>query len=465
MNRLCARTLPAAELTTATAHLTECTACHEQFRARIARRRGQAPLSFSLAPEIWLQHEHLDYELLHTYTGNTLPAEEREIVDVHLALCARCREDVRSLQAFQRVIAPELKIAYAPAGTEAGSQRGRSFRENFIGWLRPPVYAAALCALLLTVGAFWWLRLDSRETTPQAGLRPTPAVAVNTGNSNNSEPPRVRTTESPAQVVAPTPESQLKNPAPTAQASAKRTGPPEPPRSQPGAGGLTHKQPAAPTKTGPGSASETQGDRPDVAALPAATRQEVTAALQSQRLEKPAVLGELAGGVATLRGNPAEKQNFRLLGPVAQVTLATQPVLRWQALSAATGYRVFVLNAQGQEVAASSELPASQTTWQPAAPLPAGATYSWAVVALIAEKEIVAPAASQPEAKFHVLAAEPARTLTAALAQTRSHLTLGILYARAGLLTEAERELQLYLKQQPQSVVARKLLRQIQSWR
>lgn len=454
MNRLCARTLPAAELTTATAHLTECTACHEEFRARIARRRGQAPISFSLAPEVWLQHEHLDYELLHTYTGNTLPTEEREIVDLHLALCARCREDVRSLQAFQRVIAPELKIAYAPAGAEAGRQPRPSFRDSFRHWLRPPVYAAALCALLLAGGVFWWLRHNPHETTLQAGLKPTPAVAVNASNSNNREPPRVRTTESPAQVAAP-----------TAQANAKRTGPSEPLRSQPRASGLTHKPPAAPTKTGPGSVTETRGDQSEVAALPTAIRQEVVTTLQTQRLERPAVLDELAGSAATLRGNPAEKQNFRLLGPVAQVTLATQPVLRWQALAAATSYRVFVLDAQGQEVAASPELPARQTTWQPAAPLPADATYSWAVVALVAGKEIVAPAASQPEAKFHILAAASARTLTAALSQTRSHLASGILYARAGLLAEAERELQLYVKQQPQSAVAHKLLRQIQSWR
>ena len=75
LNRLCARTLPAAELVAATAHMAECAACHEQFRAIIERRRGHAPISFSLAPEIWLQHEHLDYELLQTYTENTLPAE------------------------------------------------------------------------------------------------------------------------------------------------------------------------------------------------------------------------------------------------------------------------------------------------------------------------------------------------------------------------------------------------------
>lgn len=465
MNRLCARTLPAAELVAATAHMAECAACHEQFRAIIERRRNHAPISFSLAPEVWLQHEHLDYELLQTFTENTLPAEEREIVGLHLALCARCREDVRSLQAFQRVIAPELKIAYAPAGVSVEGEPRLSLIDRFAQWLRPPVYAAAaICVVLLAIGAFWWLWRNPNATTQQAGLRPTPDMTANAGNGNNNVPPQVRTTASPLTPAPPTPETQPNNPAITPQTTTGRNSKPSPPASQPGAGQLTGKQPLTRTPTGQGSTTLANDAAPDIAALPAATRQEIATVLQSQRLEKPQVLAELAGGPATLRGNNEEKQSFRLLSPVSQVTLEARPVFRWEGLPAAAGYRVFVLDGQGQEVAASPDLPANQTDWQPATPLPAGATYSWAVVARVEGKEVVAPAASQPEVKFHILATEQARTLTALQQKTRSHLALGVIYARAGLLSEAKRELQLYLKQQPQSAVARKLLRQIQSW-
>jgi hypothetical protein len=146
------------------------------------------------------------------------------------------------------------------------------------------------------------------------------------------------------------------------------------------------------------------------------------------------------------------------------VVWTERPRFRWEALPAATGYRVFVLNEAGEEVAASGELPAGATFWQPPTPLPAGATYSWAVVALVAGQEIVAPAVNLPEVKFHLLATAQARRIKALGGRTRSSLARGILYARAGLLSEAKVELRLFLRQEPQSGVARKLLRQLETW-
>jgi hypothetical protein len=46
-----------------------------------------------------------------------------------------------------------------------------------------------------------------------------------------------------------------------------------------------------------------------------------------------------------------------------------------------------------------------------------------------------------------------------------SHLTLGGLYAQAGLLDDAERELQLLLRANPQSALAQKLLRGVRAKR
>jgi hypothetical protein len=46
-----------------------------------------------------------------------------------------------------------------------------------------------------------------------------------------------------------------------------------------------------------------------------------------------------------------------------------------------------------------------------------------------------------------------------------SHLTLGLLYADAGLLSEAEREFRLLRAANPNSELARNLLRQVQALR
>jgi hypothetical protein len=50
-------------------------------------------------------------------------------------------------------------------------------------------------------------------------------------------------------------------------------------------------------------------------------------------------------------------------------------------------------------------------------------------------------------------------------ASAGSHLTLGILYAQAGLLDDAERELQALLRANPQSSLAQKLLRSVKAKR
>jgi hypothetical protein len=131
----------------------------------------------------------------------------------------------------------------------------------------------------------------------------------------------------------------------------------------------------------------------------------------------------------------------------------------------AVRYRVYVGDADNREVAGSGELPPSVTEWTPRTPLLPGKVYTWVVTAKVNGSDILAPAASQPEMKFKVLSAEALSDLTALRGSTRSHLALGVFYARAGMLEEAEREFLALARQNPQSPVALKLLRSIQSWR
>jgi hypothetical protein len=78
--------------------------------------------------------------------------------------------------------------------------------------------------------------------------------------------------------------------------------------------------------------------------------------------------------------------------------------------------------------------------------------------------EVISPRPPAPQAKFRVLDQARANELAAAKrAYANSHLTLGLLYAQAGLLSESEQELRLLLKENPNSEVARKLLSQVQT--
>ena len=81
-------------------------------------------------------------------------------------------------------------------------------------------------------------------------------------------------------------------------------------------------------------------------------------------------------------------------------------------------------------------------------------------------QEITSPRPPAPQAKFRVLDQAKANELAnARRAHSSSHLTLGLLYADAGLLREAEQEFRLVLKANPNSELARNLLRQVQSLR
>jgi len=46
-----------------------------------------------------------------------------------------------------------------------------------------------------------------------------------------------------------------------------------------------------------------------------------------------------------------------------------------------------------------------------------------------------------------------------------SHLARGVFYASVGMVTEAEREFQILVTENPRSAVALDLLRSVQSWR
>ena len=81
-------------------------------------------------------------------------------------------------------------------------------------------------------------------------------------------------------------------------------------------------------------------------------------------------------------------------------------------------------------------------------------------------EEFKVPRPPAPQAKFRVLDRAKADELARARrAYPSSHLTLALLYADAGLLKEAEQELRLLQRANPDSEVARGLLRQVQALR
>ncbi len=200
-------------------------------------------------------------------------------------------------------------------------------------------------------------------------------------------------------------------------------------------------------------------------ALPAGLRATVAAALRDGRLERPVEVAELRGTGAVLRGVAAASR-FAPLSPLATVVLDGRPTFRWSPLPGAESYRVRVFDPDFNPVADSGSLPGTGTEWVPARPLRAGDVYAWQIKAHSRGKEVTAPAPTSPQALFRVLEEKQAAAVRSeALTAGSSHLARGVIYARAGLADDAERELGAAVQEDPDSEGARKLLESVQAWR
>jgi hypothetical protein len=118
---------------------------------------------------------------------------------------------------------------------------------------------------------------------------------------------------------------------------------------------------------------------------------------------------------------------------------------------AAAGYR---------EVASSPELRGNE--WTVNRPLTRGRLYTWQVTARLPGGEVKAPAPQAGEARFRVLQQSKADEIAEAeRTQAGRHLALAVIYAQAGLLDEAERELTALAAANPNSDLPRKLLSKV----
>lgn len=174
----------------------------------------------------------------------------------------------------------------------------------------------------------------------------------------------------------------------------------------------------------------------------------VKTALQRQKAVDAAALAGLRGDDGALMSGQPKHGEFDVLKPRGEVVASERPAFVWRALAGATTYTVKIFDEHFNLVAQSQ--PLTNTTWRPTEPLARGAVYSWQVTAVKDGQEVKAPRPPAPQAKFKVLDARAAAELRAVRQQQpTSHLTLGVLYARAGLLDEAERELRALLQANP----------------
>ena len=181
------------------------------------------------------------------------------------------------------------------------------------------------------------------------------------------------------------------------------------------------------------------GRKPSVPGpLPVASAPPAPAVSALQVVERAPILDELYRPEGKLLGKTPQAA-LRALSPVGIVTASDRPVFRWEEVPGAAAYVVSVYDGNFKKVAESSKL--STNMWQPQEPLTRGMRLSWQVSARVGDRDELLPAPPAREAVFQVMNSESfAQIEHARGVEHASPVQLGLLYARAGALEDAETE-------------------------
>lgn len=447
------RTLGSAELLLVAQHLSDCQLCQRQFAAIFEQTTGGEGFRLSLAPVAGLEHEHLESQQIRAYLDSALERDERQMLDAHMAVCAECRREVRSLAEWDRKLTPRLR----QAETEH-RQRGGWWSDflnalaAYAGWRPLQVAGAALACGVIIFAAFLLFRHPTN--VPELAKLPPPVGVAQAPAPAPTATPEALSGEGSAPGVEPAPHEQ-----------AERA---ERPRRVDEAREERHAErsvaPTPPRRDAPPNGAE-NGTTAETESLPASLRAAYVAALRGDELERPAVLDEISNPATSLRGNVEERATLKLLSPGRGVLVSDRPTFRWERLEGATSYQVQVFDPRFVAVAKSEVLSANTTSWTLTTPLQRGVVYRWIINAEVGGETMTWPAASAPEMKFKILSGEKLAVLNRLRGSSAPRLALGLFYAREGMLSEAESELESLIAQDPDSTAARKLLHSVRSWR
>jgi hypothetical protein len=389
------------DLLNADDHLSECADCRRSVYA--ALNTAAVSVYADLASES-TDAEHLSFQLSAAYVDGALTGDERRMVEDHVASCARCAPLVADLRAFRNEIAPELGHEYRPASSVPDTTAADKLNQRRPGrtpWFKVPgwIYALAPALLLLAVAA--WIAWRSATLD-----RPKEITVVS---------------PTPAPTQAPTPESAM----------------------------------VQFTDGGSRVTLDASGNLSGVEEWSPEDQRLAREALISQRLERSPQLAGLSRSHSSLMGSDREGQSFAVIDPAGKIVLNDRPTLRWSRLMGASGYIVEIYDERFTPVITSPIV--TNVTWT-SPPLQRGQVFSWQVKAIKDGQESLAPRPPAPQAKFRIVdqakAAEKSRVKRE---HPASHLLLGLVYARAGLLDEAERELRALQKANPNVEVVRRL--------
>jgi len=399
-------------------HVAQCDSCLRRILPSEDTALVYSELTEALLPDSADEPFHLLKAELGRYVNGSIDQADRVIFESHFDICAECREAVESLAASS----PVESVSSSARPAEIAAQQ---LYPAWSAFQFTPARAAAvgLVVACLVLAFVVWRRWHSRavDQTAQQASSQTPTN---------------------------TPGSGSPTPAPTESTKDSSTN--------------QFAVSASLEDNGRKIQLDNTGKLIGLEELPEASRSLVRSVLANKTLSKPEVLDKLTAPSITLMDPTARENTFGLLGPSGTVIATDRPNLRWQALPGASSYTVSVFDADFNRVTRSA--PQTATQWTSPA-LRRGMIYSWEVVAVRNGQEVRSPVAPAPRAQFKILEAEKLLELTRLKKHKPiSHLTLGLTFARFGLMVEAEGQLQILARENPNSPIATRLLRTVQEW-
>ena len=401
---LIARKLAPPFLLTVTRHVALCSLC--AARIKNASSSDRREIAFGQ-----IKPEHLEYEQFEAYIDGRLEEVDREIIDNHLSICDQCFREIGELNSLKAELS-------AGANVIAIESKKRSWWQGSSTTMRVALAVAAM--LVVSFGI--WLVWQSQRTAPIAVI---PKEIDKAGAAETSDKPPVE------------------NPGPMASLA---------------------NSPVALNDNGVRVTIDNEGNLSGLPNLPDAQQELIKQTLSRQSFTTSSAIKELVGHTSTLMGSPSDDAGFKVLGPKGTLIRTDRPTFRWQPLTGADSYTVTILDGDFHILATSPEL--NETEWTSSVALSRKTVYLWQVTAIKNGKRITSPAAPAPEARFMILDQSKIKDLDqAAQASNKSHLVVGSLYVQAGLLDDAEREFRALIRENPDSPLAKKILKQVRSLR